>query len=102
MRLFMEALRPRLRGDRHQRRAIHVRVGDTRKKVRRTCAESRQANARLAGEPPLNIGHEGRALLVARLKKMDLRIKHGLEHGNVLFARHAEHVFDSLVLEAAD
>ena len=102
MRLFMETLGARLRSDRHQRRPIHVRVGDPRKKVRRTWAKRRQANARFPGEPALDVGHESRALLMARLEKMDLGIKDRLQHGDVFFARYAKHVFESLVFETTD
>jgi hypothetical protein len=39
---------------------------------------------------------------MARLKKVDLRIEQGLQDGEVLLARYAEHVFESLVLKTTD
>jgi len=102
MRLLMEPLGPCLRSDRHQRCPVHVGVGDTCEEIRRTWAEGRQANARLPGEPALDVGHEGRTLLVPRLEKMDLGIKEHVQHGEVLFARHAEHVFEPLVLKTTN
>lgn len=75
MRLLVKPLGRRLGRDRHQRRPVHVGIGDARQEVCRARAEGRKTNTRLAGKPALNIGHERRALLVARLKKMDFGIE---------------------------
>jgi hypothetical protein len=98
----METLGGHLPGNPYQRRPVHVRVGDAGQKIRCSGAKGRQANTRLAGEPALDVGHKRRALLVARLEKMDLGIKDCLKYGDVFFARHAEHVFQPFVLKTMD
>jgi len=65
-------------------------------------AEGREADPRLAAEPPLDVGHERRTLLVARLEEMDIGVEQRVEQRERLLPGHAEGPVDALVLEAAD
>ena len=64
--LLVQARGRALPGDRHHRRAIHVRVRHAGDEVGRARPQRGQAHARLAGQPAVDVGHEGRTLLVAR------------------------------------
>lgn len=50
----------------------------------------------------MDVGHEGRALLVARSDELDGGIGQGVENGHVLFARQAEHALDLFLFQAFD
>ena len=57
--------------DGDDRRAVHVGVGDAGDEVGGAGAERGHANARAAGEAPVDVGHEGRALLVVAGDELD-------------------------------
>ena len=92
----------RLTGDRHQRRPIHVGVGDAGHEVRRTGTECGQTHSRTSGQPAVDVGHEGGSLLVARGHEADRAAEEGVHHIQILFARNTEHVRETFVLQAAD
>ena len=70
--LLVDALEPGLARDRNQRRAIELRVGDAGEQVRRSRTERGQADSGIGREASVDVGHERRALLVAREDEADL------------------------------
>ncbi len=65
VRLLVQLVGRRLPGDRHHRRPIEVGVGDTGDEVRRPRPEGAHRDRRPTGEAPVDVRHEGGALLVA-------------------------------------
>ena len=61
--------------------------------------ERADADAGLAGQPPVGRREEGRGLLVARHDQLDLRVSERLDDVEVLLARHPEDLGDALVLQ---
>ena len=66
MGLLVELVRARLAGDRDHRGAVEVGVRDAGHEVRRARAERRHRDRRATRQAAVDVGHEGRALLVAR------------------------------------
>ena len=97
VRLLVHAIERRLPGDRHQRGAVHVGVGHAGDQVGGAGTEGGQADARLAGEPAVHVGHEGAALFVAHADEANRRVDQGVHHGDVLLPGQAEDVFDVFV-----
>ena len=60
-----------LAGDGDDRRAVHVGVGDAGDEVGRARARAWTCTRPPAGEPAVDVGHEGRALLVVRGDELD-------------------------------
>jgi len=71
MALLVESLATALASDRDDRALVQLGVGDARHEVRRAGAERRAADARFAGQPAVDVGHERRALFVARRNEPD-------------------------------
>ena len=65
VRFLVELVETGLAGDRDHRRVVEERVGDPGDEVGRARTEGRHRDRRPAGQPPVDVGHEGRALLVA-------------------------------------
>ena len=97
--LLVEALGIGLAEDADQRRAVHVGVGDASDQVGRARPERAEADAGLAGQPAIGVGHERRGLLVAAQHELDLAIHQGNHHVGILLARNAEDVGHALGLE---
>ena len=98
----MDPVSRALSGDRHEGRTIEVRVGDAGGEIRRTGPEGGEAHTRTTRQPPVRVGHEGRALLVTRRDEADGGVDQGIDDVQDLLAGDAEHVLDALVLEATD
>ena len=62
-------------------------------------AECGETDAGAAGEPAVDVRHEGGTLFVERRHEGDLALNEGIEQGKHLLAGHAEHVFDTLLLQ---
>ncbi len=90
-----------LPGNADDRRAVHVGVGKTGDEVGRAGSERRQANAGLAGEAAVNVGHEGGALLVPGGDELDTAADQRIHDVEIFFAGNPEYVFHALVFEAA-
>ena len=99
--LLVQPRRRALARDADDRRPVHVGVGKTGDQVGRTGPQGRHANARPARQPAVDVGHEGRALLMARRDELDRAVEQRIHDVDVLLARNAEDVFDALVLEAS-
>ena len=82
--------------------APSVRVGRGGGEVQRARAERRDADAGLAGQPPVGRGHEAGRLLVARDHQLDARGAQRLDDVEVLLAGNAEDALDAFVLERGD
>ena len=95
-------IRADLAGNGDEGRAVAVGVGYSRNEVRRAGAEGRHADAGLAGQAAVDVGHEGRALLMADGDKFDFRTFQGVHDRQVFFAGNAEYVMDSLFFQAFD
>ena len=67
---------------------VHAGVG-----IGGTRATCDHADARLAREFAVRIGHHGRPAFLAANSDLDIGIVQTVEHGQVTFARHTEHVF---------
>ena len=91
-----------LAGDRHQRCAVHVGVGHTGDQVGRAGPQSGETDARLSGQPSIDVGHEGSALFVPGRDEFDLAVEQGVHHVDVLFTGNSEDVLDAFVFEAFD
>src|SRR4029079_18064989 len=61
-----------------------------------------QAHAGAAGEAPVDVGHEGRPLLVMDGDELDWAVEQRVNHVYVLSAGDAEDVIDAFVLEGLD
>ena len=88
-----------LAGDHHHRHGAELRVGRTGHQVERARPEGRDADAGTPGQAAVGGGHERRRLLVARQHELDRGRPQGLDHVEVLLARHPEDPVDALVLE---
>ena len=98
----MHAREVGLPGDRHERRVVQVGVGDAGRQVGRARTQRGQAHARLASQPAINVGHEGRALFVARGDKLDGGANQRIHDIHVFLARDSEDIADTLVRETFD
>ena len=99
--LLVHPCRRALTGDRDQRRAIHVSVGDAGHEVGGAGAEGRKADPGTAGQPAIDIRDEGGALLVPGWHELHRGVDQRVEEVDVLLARDAEDIVDAFVLEAA-
>ena len=102
VRLLVHPLEVALAGERHQRRAVQVGVGHRGHEVQRARPERAEADARVAGQAAVDVGHVGAALLVADRHEVDRRARQRLVEVERLLARDAEDVLDALGLEALD
>jgi len=90
-----------LPGQRDQRRVIHVGVGHAGQQVGRTRPQCAKAARRIAGQAAIDLGHECRALFMPGQDEADLlRLFQRQHEVGILFAGHAEDIFDAFVLEA--
>ena len=103
MRFEVDALESRLSGDRDERCAVELRIGDAGEEVRRSRAERREAHAGIRGEAAVHIRHERGGLLVPREDELDLlaAIERVVERERLL-AGDAEDVAHAFVLETAN
>ena len=85
-----------------QRGSVHVGIGNAGHQIGRPRPQRRQTDPGLAGQPAIDIRHEGGGLLVPAKDEID-RTVHQRQHDiGVLLARHAENVGDTLGLQTAD
>ncbi len=77
-------------------------VGDAGDEVRRAGPQRREADARVAGQPAVNVGHERRSLFVSGRSEGDRRVPEREQQFLDFFARETEDVLDTLDLEAVD
>ena len=101
--LLVEFVRAGLSGDCDHRRPIEEGIRDPRQQVRRTRAQRCHGNARPAGQSPVDVRHEGCALLVAG-RDMANRVgpRERVEDVHRLLARDGEDVLAALGLKALD
>ena len=102
MRLLVDPVQAHLGREGQNGGAVGVGVSRTEKEIDGAGSQSGRADAGLAGEPAVHLGHERRRLLVA-----DQHVANGgpgkrIGQMDVLLARDAEHACDALVLEALD
>ena len=102
VRFFVHPVRASLSGEGDQGRAVQIRVRHAGKEVGRARPQGGQTHARLASQPAINVGHEGRALFVARRDKLDGGANQRIHHIHVFLAGDAEDIADTLVREAFD
>jgi LysR family transcriptional regulator, cyn operon transcriptional activator len=88
-----------LPGDHHHRHRAELGVGGGGDEVGGAGAERRQADARVAGQPPPGRRHEPRGLLVSRHNQPHAGVPQRLEQVEVLLARQPEHVANPLGLQ---
>ena len=88
--------------DAHQRRPVHVGIGDAGDEVGRPRSEGAETHPRLAGQPPVGVGGEGGGLLVPAEHEPDGAVHQRDHHVSVLFPRNAEDVGHAFRLQAAD
>ena len=100
--LLVHPLEVGLPGQRDERRAVEVGVGDGGDEVQRARAERAQADAGAPGQAAVHVGHVGAALLVSNRDERDRRFRQRLVEVQGLLARDAEHVLDALGLQALD
>ena len=98
----MHLIRADLAGNGDEGRTVAVGVGHSRNEIRRAGAEGCHADAGLAGQAAVDVGHEGCALLMADGDKFDFRTFQGVHDRQVFFAGNAEYVMDSLFFQAFD
>ena len=100
--LLMHSRGGRLARYGHDRGIVHVGVGHARNQVRRTRPQGRQTDAGPARQPPVDIGHEGRRLLVPRRYEAHRASAQRLHDVEVLLPGDAEDELHTLVLQAAN
>jgi hypothetical protein len=100
--LLVESLAVGLPGNDHERRPVHVGIGDAGDQVRRAGTQRPQTDAGLTGQPPVDFRHEGGPLLVTREDELDGRVLEGHHQIGVLLTRNAKDLRHPLGLEAAD
>ena len=91
-----------LAGDHDHRHRTQIRVGGSRRQVERAGPQRRNADAGLAGQPPMRGGHEGGGLLVPGQDQLDPRVVQGFDQIEIFFARHTENTVDTFMLERRD
>jgi hypothetical protein len=103
VRFLVELVGTGLAGQRDERRAIEVGVGDAGHEVGCAGSEGGHRDRRASGQAPVDVGHECRALLVAgRNVANPVRAREGVENVERLLAGHREDPFATLCLEAFD
>ena len=102
VRLLVHPLQVALAGERDERRAVEVGVGHGGDQVQRARPERAEADAGAAGQPAVDVGHVGAALLVADRHELDRGVRQRLVQVERLLARDAEHVLHALGLQALD
>ena len=99
VRLLVEPVEPRLGHDGDEWVRVELGVRDPEDQVERARPERREADARLAGQCAVGVGHERRPAFVACGHEPDRGIGEGVDHVEVLLAGQSEDVLDPLVLE---
>jgi hypothetical protein len=79
---------------------IHVGVGDAGHQVGGARTQCRQTDAGVTRESSVHIRHKGGALFVTRGDEANTGVQQRVHQVEVLLARHAEDVLDTLVFEA--
>ena len=102
VRLLVEPVQPGLRRERHQRVRVELGVRDPEDEVERAGAERREADARLAGQRAVGVGHERGTALVPGRHEADRAVRQRVDDVQVLLAREPEDVLDAFVLETGD
>ena len=98
--LLVDQVEAHLAGDRDHRGVVEVRVGDAGDQVGRPRAQRAEADAGPAREPPVDVGHERRPLLVAHDHDLDRRAAQRLHDLEGLLPGDGEDALDALRLEA--
>ena len=99
--LFVNAFEAHLGGKGQQRAGIGLGVGHALQKINGPRPQRGGADARLAREPAIDVGHKGRTLLVPGQDEADVAgIGHGAHKMDVFFAGNAENVADALCPQA--
>ena len=81
---------------------VHVGVGHAGHQIGGPGPERGQAHAGPAGQPPVDVGHEGGRLLVAGGDEADLAVQQDVQDVDVLLAGEAENDLHALVFQTAD
>ena len=102
VRFLVDAIEARLRDERDERVRVELGVRDPEHQVDRAGTEGGQADAGLAGERTVRVGHERSAALVSRGDEPDRAVGERVDRVEVLLAGEAEDELDALVLEALD
>ena len=97
--LLVQAPGAALADDAHERRPVHVGVGDAGDEVRRPGAQRSEAHPGLARQPAVGVRGEGGRLLVPAEHKSDRAVQQGDHEVGVLLPRHPEDVRDALRLQ---
>ena len=90
MAFFMQPIRAGLTGDRHQGSFIQMRIGNAGQKIGRARSQRRQADGCPAGQPALDVAHEGRALLMARGDELQAAVQQDVDEVEILLPGYAE------------
>jgi hypothetical protein len=93
---------PFLAGDHNHRHSAEQGKGRTGGQVQRAWTQGREADARLAGQPPMGRRHERCGLLVPSHDQLDLGAAQRFDYVEVFFARNAEDLLDTLILKGGD
>jgi len=86
MGFFVHPIQRGLPRDRDQRGAIQIRISHAGEQIGCPRPQSRETDPGLSCQPPMDIGHEGRALLVSNGNKPDLRIHERVQDVQRLFS----------------
>ncbi len=89
----------KLAGQRDDRRAVEIRVGDAGDEVRRPRTERRETRAGYAGAAGHRLGHERGARFVPREDELETGLAKALDEIDDLAARVAEDVADTRGVE---
>ena len=103
VRFFVQPLRGALPGQHQHGSPIHVGISHAGDEIGRPRPQRAQTACRIPRETPVNLGHEGRPLLVPGENEPDLvglRQRH--DEIRVLLPRHAEDVLDAFFFQTFD
>jgi hypothetical protein len=102
MGLLVHPFQRPLSGERDERRAVQIRVGDGGDEVQRAGTERPEAHPGPPGEPAADVGHVGARLLVAHRDEVDRGPVQRVVEVERFLAGDSEHPPDALVLQALD
>src|ERR1700730_9153303 len=93
---------PFLAGDHNHRHGAEQRKGSASGQVQRAWTQGREADARLAGQPPVGRRHEGCGLLVPGHDQLDSGAAPRFDNVEGFFPWNAKDLLDTLILKGGD
>ena len=100
--LFVHAGGGRLARDGNHGCPIHVGICNPCDQVGSPWTQRSEAYPGFSGQAPIDIGHKGGPLFMARGDETNLTVEQDLHHIDVFLARYAEDAFDAFIFQTSD